>query len=79
MYKNNKKVINSLKKLTLIFLLISFVIGLLINISIWRTSTGAKLFIKYCPYHFTESLLNSILEKSLKEKSKNKLFKYIII
>ena len=70
-YKNNKKAINSLKKFTFIFLFISFVIGLLINISIWKTSTGAKLFTKNCPFHFNESLLNSTLEKYLKEKSKN--------
>ena len=68
-YRKNIKILKILKIICLAFVFISFLIGLLINISIWKTSTKAKSFISYCPYHFTLSLLNSIIQiKSDKNK-----------
>lgn len=69
LYKKEIKVIKFLKILTLIFIIISFITGLLINISIWKTAAKAKTFIKYCPYHFTYSLINKIIDKSLKDSN----------
>ena len=66
-YKNTIQVINFLMILCYIFLLISFIIGLLINISIWITSSKAESFTANCPYHFNNSLLNIIMEKNNKK------------
>lgn len=76
MFKNNLKIIQNLKTATFVFLIISFVVGLLINVSIWKTSTEAESFIKECPYHFNDTLLNSIIDKSLEEKDSNKNIKF---
>ena len=68
------KVLLFFKILTLCFLFISFIIGLLINISVWKTSAGAYTFKFYCPYHFNQSLLNKILENN---DDKKKIPKFV--
>ena len=67
-YRNNIKIMKIFKIICFSFIFISFIIGLLINISIWKTSTEAKSFISYCPYHFTPSLLSSIIQKKSNKK-----------
>ena len=78
LYRKEIKVIKFLKILTMTFIIISFIIGLLINILIWKTSVKAETFIKYCPYHFTNSLINKIIDKSLNESNniKDNLIKF---
>ena len=70
LYKNTIKAINILMILCLSFLFVSLIIGLLINISIWKTSTESESFTANCPYHFNSSLLNTIMEKNNNKKSK---------
>ena len=68
-FRKKIKLMNILKIICFSFIYISFTIGLLINISIWKTATEASDFIIYCPFHFTPSLLNSmIVKKSNKKK-----------
>jgi hypothetical protein len=76
LHKKNVKILQYLKVTTLIFIIISFIVGLLINISIWKTSTEADTLFKICPYHFDDTLLNNILDKYLKEKASNKNIKF---
>ena len=68
--KQNIKYYKILKFLTFSFLIISFIIGILINISVWKTSTEAETFISNCPYHFSQSLLTNIIDKENNEKDK---------
>ena len=66
--KKNLKFFKFLKYLTFSILIISFIVGILICISVWKTSTEAVQFKFNCPYHFSQSLLKTIINK---EKNKN--------
>ena len=61
--KKNIKFYKILKFLTFSFIIISFINGVLINVSVWKTSTEAGNFIVNCPYHFSQSLLSTIINK----------------
>lgn len=74
-FKNNLKVIKFLRNLTFTLIPISLITGLLINISIWKTATQAKTFTRNCPYHFTPSQLNDIMNEYSK-KDNNKKYKF---
>lgn len=71
-FKKNLQILNILKYLTFIFIIISFIVGLLKNISVWKSSTEAENFTKYCPYHYSVELINSFIEK---DKSDSKICK----
>lgn len=67
-YHKKRELMNFLKIICFIFIYISLTVGLLINISIWKAAVSAETFLTYCPYHFTLSLLNSIIEKKSNKK-----------
>ena len=74
LYKRNNPSIKILRWIILYFLFIFLITGLLVNISSWKTSIEAELFIKNCPYHYNHSLVKLIIDKYFK-KNKNKSFK----
>ena len=70
-YKDKIKIFKSLKVISLFLVFISFIIGILINISVWMTSTEGDSFLRYCPYHYNSFLLKKILDKFFKENENN--------
>ena len=62
--RDRVKVLQILQDILFIFIFIAFSVGLLINITVWFTSFNSESFIKVCPFHFTSSLLQKIMEKS---------------
>lgn len=62
--RDRVKVLQFLQDILFNFIFIAFSIGLLINITVWYTSFNSESFIKVCPFHFTSSLLQKIMEKS---------------
>lgn len=62
-YKNRIKVINIILYICFFLIFFSFILGLLLNISVWKMYAEAESFVAYCPYHFIHSLLNSIMDK----------------
>lgn len=63
LFKKTLKYLIILKYLTFAFLIISFIVGLLKNISVWKTSSEANSFYQYCPYHYSIELVDSMIEK----------------
>ena len=66
--KKNLSFLKFLKFATFSILIISFIIGILLNISVWKTSTEAENFTFNCPYHFSQSLLTTIINKENNDK-----------
>lgn len=67
LYKNNIKMFKSLKIISFCFLIIIFIIGIFINLSIWMTSAQGESFFIYCPYHYNSFLLQKIIDKYYKK------------
>ena len=63
LFRKTLKYLIVLKYLTFVFLIISFIVGLLKNISVWKTSSEADSFYSYCPYHYSIGLVDSMIEK----------------
>ena len=63
LFKNKVKVLQFLQDTMFYFIFISFLVGLLINITVWYTSFNAEVFIKICPFHYNSSSLKKMIEK----------------
>jgi hypothetical protein len=70
-YKYKIKIFKYLKIISFCLFFISFIIGILINISVWMTSTKGDSFFRYCPFHYNSSLLKNIIDKYFKENENN--------
>lgn len=57
------KIIHIFRKLSLLFLILSIVVGLLISVVIFINTLNSKLFCKECPFSITLSHLNHIFQK----------------
>lgn len=58
--KYKVKIINSIKKITLILLIITITLGLMISVVLLLNSINSKLFCKECPFNLRLSHLNAI-------------------
>ena len=63
LFKNNLKILILMKYLTLSFIILVSIEGILKNISVWKSSVEAESFTTYCPYHYTVELIDSLYEK----------------
>lgn len=63
LFKKTLNYLIVLKYLTFAFLIISFIVGILKNISVWKTSSEADSFYSYCPYHYSIELVDSMIKK----------------
>ena len=57
------KIIHIFRKLSLLFLILSIIIGLLISVVIFINTLNSKLFCKECPFSWTITHLNQIFQK----------------
>lgn len=77
LYKSNIKIFQFLKIMSFCLLIISFIKGIFINISVWMTSAEGDSFLRYCPYHYDYFLLSKIIDKysTKNENNNHKKFK----